>query len=63
MCLRVCVYVCGLYVIECKVKGTLGSDWGETGESGDELRGLGCYRAQGHIHTDGHHIEISKWTA
>ena len=58
MCVCACVCVCGLFVIECKVKGTQGRDGG-----GRTERGGCCYCAQGHTHTDGHHIEISKWTA
>lgn len=51
----------GLFVIECKVKGTLRGGRGGGGGAGELSRG--CCHAQGHTHADGHHIEISKWTA
>lgn len=67
----VCACVCALFVIECKVKGTPGRD-GDEGEDrkGEGWGGVGglwccccCCGASGQTHPDGHHIEISKWTA
>lgn len=52
------IRVWSLFVIECKVKGTQWRDGGAAVNwEGD------CYCAQGHTRADGHHIEISKWTA